>query len=66
MILNWKYKTGITIKVYVGYAKPSSKAYGFYILLSKSKTRSTSFYKKRKLLKETMLTDVNKVMKTKC
>ena len=31
-----------------------------------SKTRPTSFYKKRKLLKETMLTDVNKVMKTKC
>ena len=31
-----------------------------------TKTRSTSFYKKYNLLEETMPTDVNKVLKTKC
>ena len=31
-----------------------------------TKTRLTSFYKKHNLLQETMPTDVNKVLQTKC
>ena len=31
-----------------------------------TKMRSTSFYKKHNLLQETMRTDVNKVLQTKC
>ena len=34
--------------------------------LQLTKTRSTLFYKKHSLLKETMLIEMNKVLKTKC
>ena len=34
--------------------------------LSLTKTRPSPFYKKHDLLQETMTTDVNKVLKTKC
>ena len=34
--------------------------------LQLTKARSTTFYKKHNLLKEIMLTDENKVFKTKC